>query len=83
MLLVVPLEKLLAKVAAVLYAAEAIRKLRAVFHGSELVFRIRVVVGHIRAAVALGDTQVGHQEGDRLGFHDSATVGVDGELAAG
>jgi uncharacterized protein (TIGR03437 family) len=39
-------------------AAEAIRELRAVFHGAELTFRIRVVVGNIRSAVGLGDAQV-------------------------
>src|ERR1035437_5857 len=82
-LFVIPLEELLTEGAAVLYAAEAVRKLRAVLHGSELAFRIRVVVGNIRSAVALGDAQVGHQKGDRLGFHDPAAVGVNGELAGG
>jgi hypothetical protein len=33
--------------------------------------------------VALGDTQVGHQKGDRLGPHDPAAVGMNGELAGG
>ncbi len=33
--------------------------------------------------MALGDTQVGHQKGDRLGPHDPAAVGVNGELAGG
>src|SRR5450631_1452052 len=83
MLLVVPLEKLLAKGAAVLDAAEAIGELRTVLHGSKLAFRIRVVVGNIGSAVALGDTQVGHQKGHRLGLHDPAAVGVDGEVAGG
>src|SRR6476620_10060185 len=82
MLFVVPPEELLTKGPAVLDAAETIRKLRAVLHGSELAFRIRIVVGDIRSAVALGDTQVGHQEGDRLGPRDSPAVGVDGELAS-
>jgi hypothetical protein len=80
-LLVVPLEKLLTEGAAVLDAAEAIRKIRSVLHGSELAFRIGIVVGDIRSAVAFGDTQVGHQKGDRLGLHDPAAVGVNGELA--
>jgi hypothetical protein len=31
--------------------------------------------------VAPGDTQIGHEKGDRLGPHDSAAVGVNGELA--
>src|SRR5437588_2418442 len=81
-LFVVPLEKLLAEGAAVLNAAKAIRKIRSVLQGSELAFRIWVVVGNIRSAVALGDTQVGHQERDRLGFHDPAAVGMNGELAS-
>jgi hypothetical protein len=51
MLLVVPLEELLAKGAAVLDAAEAIGELRAVLQGTELAFRIRVVVGNIGSAV--------------------------------
>src|SRR5664280_1289665 len=71
-LFVVPLEELLAEGAAVLNAAEAIWKLRAVLHGSELAFRIGVVVGNIGSAVALGDAQIGHQKGDRLGPHDPA-----------
>ena len=83
MLLVVPLEKLLAEGAAVLDAAEAIRELRAVLHGSKLAFRIRIVVGNIGSAVGLGDAQVGHQKGYRLGLHDPAAVGMDGELAGG
>jgi hypothetical protein len=33
--------------------------------------------------VGLGNAQVGHQKGDRLGSHDLAAVGVDVELAGG
>ena len=83
MLLVVPVEELLAEGAAVLDAAEAIRELRTVLQGPELAFRIRVVIGNIRSAVGLGDAEIGHQKGDRLGRHDPAAVGVDGELAGG
>ena len=83
MVFVIPLEKLLTEGAAVLDAAEAIRELRAVFHGAEVAFRIGVVVGNIRSAVRLGDAQVGHQKGDRLGSHDPAAVGMDVELAGG
>src|ERR1039457_7673151 len=81
--LVIPLEKLLAEGAAVLDAAESIGELRAVLHGSELAFRIRVVVGNIRSAVALGDAQVGHQKGNRLGPHDPAAVGMNGVVSGG
>ena len=63
---VVPLEELLAEGAAVLDAAEAIWKIRPVLHGSD------------RAAVALGDTQVGHKEVD---FMTGPSVGMNGELA--
>src|SRR4051794_7063680 len=80
MLLVVPLEKLLAESTAVLNAAEAVGELGAILHGSKLAFRIRIVVGNIRSAVGLGDTQIRHQKGYRLGLHDPAAVGVDGEL---
>ena len=59
MLFVVLLEKLLAEGAAVLDAAEAVRKLRAALHGSELAFRIRVVIVNIRSAVAFGDAHRG------------------------
>ena len=69
------------KAPAVLDAAEAIRKLRAVLHGAELAFRIRIVVEDVRPAVRLGDAQIGHQKGHRLGGHDFAAVGMDGELA--
>ena len=82
-LLVVPLEELLAQGAAVLEAAEAIWEFRAVLHGAELTFRIWVVVGNIRPAVGLGDAKVGHQKSDRLGSHDPAAVRVDVELAGG
>ena len=44
MLLVVPVEELLAEGAAVLDAAESVRELRAIFHGAQLAFRIRVVI---------------------------------------
>ena len=83
MLVVVPGEKRLAEGAAVLDAAEAIRKLGAVLHGAELAFRIRIVVGSIGPAVGLGDAQIGQQKGHRLGAHGRAAVGVDGELAGG
>src|ERR1035441_1941641 len=57
MLFVVPLEKLLAEGTAVLDAAEPIRELRTVLHGAELAFRVRIVVGNIGSAMALGHTQ--------------------------
>jgi hypothetical protein len=37
----------------------------------------------VRAAVGLGDAEVGEQQRGRLGGHRRAAVGVDGELPAG
>src|ERR1041385_2427907 len=82
-LLVVPLEELLAEGATVLDAAEAVWEVGPVLQGSELAFGIRVVVGDVGPAVSLGDAQVGHEKGDRLGGHDPAAVGVNVELASG
>ena len=48
MLLVIQLEELLTEDTSVLNAAEPFRELRTVFHGSELAFRIRIVVGNAK-----------------------------------
>ena len=53
--LVVPAEKSLRKSAAVLNARKAIRELRSIFHGAELAFRIRIVVGDVRPTMRLGN----------------------------
>ena len=45
--LVVPAKKSLRKSPTVLNAAETIRKLRPIFHGAELAFRIGIVVGDV------------------------------------
>src|SRR5208283_1062699 len=55
MFFVVPAEKSLRKSATVLNAPKAVRKLRAIFHGAELAFRIGIVVGDMRAAVRFRD----------------------------
>jgi hypothetical protein len=55
MFLVVPAEKSLRESATVLNAPETVRELRPVFHGAELAFRIRIVVGDVRAAMRLGN----------------------------
>lgn len=81
MLVVVPGEELLAEGAAVLNAAEAIRKAGPVLQGAKLAFRVRVVVRNVGSAVRLGDAQVGHQERHWFGAHDFSTVGVNGQLA--
>ena len=76
MFLVVPTKKSLRKSPAILNAPEAVRELRPVFHGAELAFRIRVVVGDVRAAVWFRDTQIGQQEGHRFGTHRGAAIGM-------
>ena len=58
-LLVVPLEKGLAEATSVLNRAEAIRDTRAVFQGSELAFRMRIVIGDMGTAVGFDNTQIG------------------------
>ena len=75
MLLVVPREELLTEGATVLNRAEALGKLGAVLHSAKLAFRIRVVIGDVRTAMGLGDTQVGQQKGDRFGSHRGTTIG--------
>ena len=80
-LVVVPAEEAAAEGVGVLIAAEAVGELGAIFHGAELAFGVRVVVAHMRAAVRLGHAELGQQEGDGLGGHRRAAVGVDGELA--
>jgi hypothetical protein len=82
-LFVIPGEERLAERAAVLDAAEAIREVGAVLHGAERAFRVWVVVGNIRSAGGPGDAPVSPPEGDRLGSHDPAAIGVDVELAGG
>jgi hypothetical protein len=65
MLLVVPAEELLREGAGVLQRAEAFRKPWPVFQRPELAFRIRVIVGDMRAAVGF----VRHQKCDGFRCH--------------
>ena len=51
MVLIVPLEEAATERLGVLDAAEALRKLRLIFHGFEVAFRERVVIGGVRPAV--------------------------------
>ncbi len=80
---VVPAEKLLAEGAAILDAAEAMREIGTVLQGSELAFGIGIVVGNVRPAMRLSDSQIGHKKGQRLGGHNPTAVGVEVELAGG
>src|SRR5579864_3188031 len=54
---------------------------RAVFEGAELAFRIRIVIGDMRAAVSFEDAQISQQQRHRFGFHRRAAIGMDGESA--
>ena len=81
MLLIVPVEEAAAERLSILDAAEALWELRLVFHGFEVAFRERIVVGGVRAAVRFGDAEIGEQEGGGLGFHGTATVGMQCQLA--
>src|SRR6516225_5894886 len=58
MLLIVPIEEAAAERLGVLDAAEAPWKLRLVFHGFEVAFRERIVVGGVRPAVRFGDAEI-------------------------
>ena len=40
-------------------------------------YGVRVVVAHVRTRVALGDAEIGEQQGHRLGLHRGAAVGVE------
>src|ERR1700692_1937464 len=80
MVLVVPIEETATEGLGVLDAAEALRKLRLIFHGLEVAFRERIVVGSVRPAVGFGDAEVGEQQCCGLGPYPTAAVGVQGEL---
>src|ERR1700686_5240124 len=59
MLLIVPIEESSTERLGILDAAEALWKLRLVFHGFEVAFRKGIVVGGVRPAVGSGDTEIG------------------------
>src|ERR1700723_255578 len=67
---VVPTKKSLRESATVLNAAEAVGKLGTIFHGAKLTLRIGIVIGDMRTAMSLGDSQVRQEEGDGLGAHE-------------
>ena len=69
MLVVVPAEEGLAKPTSVFDRAEAIREAGSVFQGTELTFRIRIVVGNMGPGMCLGDAEVGEQQSHWFGFH--------------
>ena len=62
MLVVIPGEEVLTETAGILDGAETVRVVRPVFHGFEVRFRERVVVGNMRTAMSLDDTEVGQKQ---------------------
>ena len=68
-LVVVPGEEILRERASILEGFKAFRETRPIFQSPEVAFRIRVVVGNVRATVGFGDPQISHQEGNRFGRH--------------
>ncbi len=80
-LLVVPGEEVMTPLAGIEQRTEAVRIGRRILEGAKVRLRVRIVVGDMRPAVALGDAQITHQEGDRLGRHRCAAVGMDRQLA--
>ena len=80
MLLVVPEEKLLAELAAVLQRTKAIRKFWPVLEGAKLAFRVRIVIGDVGTTVGFGDAQMGQQKGHWFGSHGGSAVGMNGQL---
>ena len=81
MVAIVPVEEVAAEGLCVLDAAEALWELRLVFQSLEAAFGERIVVRGIGPAVRFGDAEIGEQQGCGLGFHRSAAIGVESELA--
>src|SRR5208283_3501356 len=67
MLLIVPVEETAAERLCILDTAEALWELGLVFHGFEVAFRERIVVGRMRPTVGFGDAEIGEQERCGLG----------------
>ena len=75
-------EEPLAERTGVLDRLKAGRKDRLILKGLELRFRVRIVVAHVGPAVALGDAEVGQEQGHRFGTHRGAAIGMQGQLSA-
>ena len=81
MILIVPIKEAAAEPLGILNTTETLRKLRLVFHGFEVAFRERIVIGGVRPAVGFGDAEIGEQQCRGLGPHRTTTIGVQSELA--
>jgi len=77
---VVPIEEIAAERLGILDAAEALGKLRLVFHGFEVAFRERIIVRGMRPAVGLADAEIGEQQRGGFGSHGT-DAGSTGRLA--
>src|SRR5258707_7356743 len=80
-LVVVPGEEILREGASILEGSKTLREARSIFQSPEVAFRIRVVVGNVRATVGFGDPQIRHQESNRFGGHGRSPVRMDRQLS--
>lgn len=80
-LVLVPSEELLRKGSGILNRAKAFRETGPVFQSPEVTFRIRVIVGDVRAAVGFDDPQIRHQKGIGFGCHGRTPIRVNSQLA--
>jgi len=76
MRLVVPPEELLAMVAGIFNASEAVREIRPILQRFELGLGIGVVIRDIGSAMSLGDIQIDQQGSHRLAAHAGTAVGM-------
>jgi len=65
---VIPRKELLAKSAPILDGAEAVGKTRAILQRLKLRFRIRIIIGYMRAAVTLCNAEIRQQQSTGLDF---------------
>src|SRR5438477_6153932 len=83
MVSVVPGKECRAECASIFDTAKSIGETWSIFQCLELSLRVRVVIGHMRPRVRLGNPQVGHQKGHQLGCHRGSSIGMDGQLITG
>jgi hypothetical protein len=79
--LIVPVKEASAEGFGIFDAAETLGEARLILQRLEVAFRKRVVIGGVRAVMRTGDAEIGQQEGGGLGFHRTAAVGVQRQLA--
>ena len=77
MLGVIPGKKGLTESPCILDRAKTIRKIRAILHGFELRFRVRVVVAYLWTAVGFGYSKINQELGHDLGSHAASAISMD------